>query len=463
MFFKIIRILPLQTEFFRCRGGQIQKKFKFVFVCSRDGKAVFPALTEPPLQAEIFSHGVCMFFFFAGPFIPALYVSCHVLAFKKLPLLPRAAAAALLVIISQIYPINIFLFKNLSGPDMPAALLKIQTALFASLVMLFLLLLGRDVLKLAAFLVRALSRRPLSGQKPDESRRRFLRGGLSAAFAAGAPALSLAGGACGVAEGTVEPALHAVTAFLPTLPPELDGLRIVQLTDIHIGPLTSAEKIRNMANLALSASPDLVCITGDIADGLTGYRAEGGGTRLEAARELAALKAPLGVWACTGNHEYYSDYDRWMSVYRSLGIRFLHGEAIRLLWRNTEFLLAGLDDPMGLRFGRARTASLAEALPQGKENRPFCIVMDHRPGRASENAAAGAGLQLSGHTHGGQCFGMDAFVARANRGYVRGWYTVGAMQMYVSPGAGLWSGLPVRLGVPAEIPVITLRRGQPAQ
>lgn len=403
-----------------------------------------------------------MFFFFAGPFIPALYVSCHVFALKKLPLLLRAAAAALLVLISQIYPLNIFLFKNLSGPDMPAWLLKIQTVLFAALVMLFLLLLGRDVLKLAAFLGRAFLKRPLAGRKPDaESRRRFLKGGL--AFAAGAPSLSLAGGAAGVVNGTAVPRLHAMTAFLPALPPELDGLRIAQLTDIHIGPLTSAEKIRDMAHLTLSAGPDVICITGDIADGLTGYRAEGGGTRLEAARELAALQAPLGVWACTGNHEYYSDYDGWMNVYKSFGIRFLHGEAVTLTYRNAAFLLAGLDDPMGLRFGRAGTASLAGALPRGKEITPFCIVMDHRPGRAPENAAAGAGLQLSGHTHGGQCFGMDGFVARANRGYVRGWYTVGSMQMYVSPGAGLWSGLPVRLGVPAEIPVITLRRGAPRQ
>ena len=254
------------------------------------------------------------------------------------------------------------------------------------------------------------------------------------------------------------PGLHFTDAFLPSLPPELEGLKIVQLTDIHIGPLTSADKIRDMAAKAVSVRPDLICITGDIADGLEGYRAENGGTRLEASRELAALRASLGVWACTGNHEYYSDYSGWMSVYRSLGIRFLHNEAVTLTHKNTAFLLAGLDDPVGAGFAGARASSLSDVLSNHQENEAFRLVMDHRPGRAHENAAAGAALQLSGHTHGGQCFGMDSFVARANRGFVRGWYTVDGMKLYVSPGAGLWSGFPVRLGVPAEIAAITLRR-----
>ena len=401
-----------------------------------------------------------MFFFFAGPFIPALYTGAHLLAARKVPLFLRVSGVLLLLAISQIYPINITLFKNLSGPDMPAWLLKAQTALFAALVMLFLFLLARDVLSLAAFLGRVFFRKKAAAAPPESpSRRNFLRGGLAAAFSMGTPAVSLAGGAVGVSAGTAYPGLHFTDAFLPSLPPELEGLKIVQLTDIHIGPLTSADKIRDMAAKAVSVRPDLICITGDIADGLEGYRAENGGTRLEASRELAALRAPLGVWACTGNHEYYSDYSGWMSVSRSLGIRFLHNEAVTLTHKNTAFLLAGLDDPVGAGFAGTRASSLSGVLSDHQGNEAFRLVMDHRPGRAHENAAAGAALQLSGHTHGGQCFGMDSFVARANKGFVRGWYTVDGMKLYVSPGAGLWSGFPVRLGVPAEIAAITLRRG----
>lgn len=402
-----------------------------------------------------------MFFFFAGPFIPALYIGAHLLSARKVPLVLRVTGVLLLLAISQIYPINISLFKNLSGPDMPAWLLKAQTSLFAALIILFLVLLARDALSLAAFLGRAFfSREKTAAGSPEStSRSQFLKGGLAAAFSMGAPAVSLAGGSVGVAAGTAYPGIHAIDARLPSLPPGLEGLKIVQLTDIHIGPLTSVEKIRDMVVKAVSVRPDLICITGDIADGLESYRAENGGTRLEASRELAALRAPLGVWACTGNHEYYSDYSGWMNVYRSLGIRFLHNEAVTLTHKNTGFLLAGLDDPVGAGFAGTQAASLSGVLSAHQGNEAFRLVMDHRPGRARENAAAGAALQLSGHTHGGQCFGMDSFVARANKGFVRGWYTVGDMKLYVSPGAGLWSGFPVRLGVPAEIAAITLRRG----
>ena len=100
-----------------------------------------------------------MFFFFVGPFIPALYTGAHLLAARKVPFFLRVSGVLLLLAISQIYPINITLFKNLSGPDMPAWLLKAQTALFAALVMLFLFLLARDVLSLAAFLGRVFFRK----------------------------------------------------------------------------------------------------------------------------------------------------------------------------------------------------------------------------------------------------------------------------------------------------------------
>ena len=85
--------------------------------------------------------------------------------------------------------------------------------------------------------------------------------------------------------------------------------------------------------------------------------------------------------------------------------------------------------------------------------------MDHRPGGAAVNARAGVDLQLSGHTHGGQILGMTLLVAEYNEGYLSGWYQVGNMRLYVSPGAGLWGGFPVRLGVPSEIAAVTLRAG----
>ncbi|MBQ1420207.1 MAG: metallophosphoesterase, partial [Desulfovibrio sp.] len=206
--------------------------------------------------------------------------------------------------------------------------------------------------------------------------------------------------------------------------------------------------------------PDLVCITGDLSDGACSFQAAGGGTRREAALELAALQARLGVFACTGNHEYYSGYASWMAVYREAGIRMLQNEAIALDAGGAPLVLAGLDDPVSSRILAAPARTLAQVFEETPSlpRQAFALVMDHRPGRAFENAAAGASLQLSGHTHGGQCLGMARIVARANRGLVAGWYRAQGMPLYVTAGAGLWPGFPVRLGVPAEIAVIRLAR-----
>ena len=125
-------------------------------------------------------------------------------------------------------------------------------------------------------------------------------------------------------------------------------------------------------------------------------------------------------------------------------------------------VLLGLDDRTGGRFGypvATDVPALLAGLPDRADN--ACrLVMAHRPDTAMRHAQAGADMQLSGHTHGGQCLGMDRIVAHYNQGLVRGWYRVAGMPLYVSNGAGLWSGYPLRLGVPAEIELITLQRGQ---
>ena len=85
--------------------------------------------------------------------------------------------------------------------------------------------------------------------------------------------------------------------------------------------------------------------------------------------------------------------------------------------------------------------------------------MDHRPGNARANAAAGADLQLSGHTHGGMVWGLARVIAKYNGGFVNGWYGVDGMKLFVSPGTGIWNGFLTRIGVPSELTVLTLRRG----
>lgn len=117
-------------------------------------------------------------------------------------------------------------------------------------------------------------------------------------------------------------------------------------------------------------------------------------------------------------------------------------------------ILAGLVDPVAKRYGLPGPdigLALKDA-PSGA----FTVLLDHRPVNAAANARAGVNLQLSGHTHGGQILGMRELVRAYNQGYLYGWYQVAAMRMYVSSGAGLWNGFPVRLGVPSEIVYLTL-------
>ena len=409
--------------------------------------------------------------FFCAILATAAYLCVHVLRARRLPWPARAALCLLILASSQMHLIQSALFGSLSGPDMPAWLLKLQATLFCAFILLGLMALIRDLARLAARPARfggcRKARRPAEpGAPEDPSRRRLLQTGAAAAFWTAAPAASLALGARGTADGTAQPRVRETVLALPGLPPALEGLCIVHLADLHIGPLTSRAWVRRLCRDANACRPDLVCITGDLSDGACGFRAAGGGTRREAALELSALQARLGVFACTGNHEYYSGYASWMAVYREAGIRMLHGEAVALdagrgprEGGSARLVLAGLDDPVSARTAGAPPAPLAGALGAASSlPESFSIVMDHRPGRAFENAGAGASLQLSGHTHGGQCLGMARLVARANRGFVAGWYLAQGMPLYVTAGAGLWPGFPVRLGVPAEIAAIRLAR-----
>lgn len=403
--------------------------------------------------------------FFFAIFLPPTYLSLRLLIRRAWPLWARLAAIAALYVISQVYTIDSTLFRNLSGPDMPACLLLLQIWLFTAMMLLFLLVLGWDAARLAAWALRGLAAFAgrIAGRIPTPrpgtfvpARRTFLRqGAASLGLTLGTPAVCLATSAAGVARGTALPQLHRMEAFLPQLPPALDGFCLAHITDVHIGPLTSIDWVRQLVARTNVVRPDLICLTGDLTDGRWNYQVAHGGTRIEAVREFAAFRARHGVFGCTGNHEYYSDYEGWMALYDSVGIRMLHNAGAVLEHGGARVAVAGLDDSV-VAESAAQTLS---GLP-GRTEGIFRILMDHRPTRAAANAAAGADLQLSGHTHGGQCLGMDRIVARANSGLVRGWYTISGMPLYVSSGAGLWSGFPVRLGIPAEIACITLRKGQ---
>ncbi len=265
------------------------------------------------------------------------------------------------------------------------------------------------------------------------------------------PLLAWGIAAWGVWGAVCPPALHAVTVVYPNLPASLEGYRIVQLADPHVSSLLRGSRTRRLVEAINAAQPDLVVCTGDIVDGRVRQRAED-------VLPLADLKAPDGVWFVSGNHEFYADAPAWQVWYAQKGFRFLNGEYVS---PRPDLVLAGVDDAAAGRLGIA-TTNAAEVLSRTPKKGAFTVFLQHRPGEARENAARGADLQLSGHTHGGVLPLFDRLVKKANNGFVCGLYDLGdGKKLYVSPGAGQWAGIPVRWAIPSEITLLTLTRGTP--
>ena len=369
----------------------------------------------------------------------------------------KAAAGIALFFASQEYLLNGFFFGGLSAPHLPAWVLMLQGWLFASLLVLFALTLLRDMALLGVGLARragrGLRRKPGQSAAFSPGRRRFLAAGLSAAPASVLGRVSLAGlvlapTACGVREAVAVPDVRRRDVVLPRLPAALDGLRLAQISDLHVSPLLGRGWVRAVVERVNAQGADVVVLTGDMVDGLPADRAE-------SVAELRRLRARYAVLACTGNHEYYSGFTAWMEIFSELGMTMLLNSHQTLGIRGHELVLAGVTDPAAARFNLPEP-DLAAALA-GAPDGAARILLDHRPGNAARNARKGVDLQLSGHTHGGHAPGLSTVVGLFNQGYVRGWYQVEGMPLYVSAGAGLWNGFPLRVGVPSEIALITLR------
>lgn len=257
-------------------------------------------------------------------------------------------------------------------------------------------------------------------------------------------------------QGLRVPDVRRISISLPRLPAALDGLRIVQLSDLHIStgfPRVWAEELTARVN---ALKPDIIVITGDMVDGTVTSRAAD-------VAPLANLHAALGVFACLGNHEYYWGGAAWIQKIRSLGITLLHNEHVTLSARGQSLTLAGITDEAALKAGLPGP-DLAAALKDAP-NDTARILLAHRPNTFDSNAsrtdlaAPHIDLQLSGHTHGGQLFFLAPTVKHFNAGYLVGHYARNASQMYVSPGSALWGGFPLRIFRPSEITEITLRAG----
>ena len=325
------------------------------------------------------------------------------------------------------------LFANRFSPEVPKALIVLMgwggftlLLMVVTLLPVFLLLWGWRLL-----------------------RRRRLRGPVDTAIRVVIALAAALLSAHGVRQGIGQPQVKSVSLQLADLPPALDGLKVVQLSDIHISRMLTAEWARQMVAQVNALQPDLILITGDSVDGSVAARAQ-------AVSELGALHARYGVFMAPGNHEYYYGLDGWMQQFQSLGIHTLVNQHASVQINGAELVLAGVADPAALPRGLPGpdvTAALHDVAPEA-----MVVLLRHRPIPPTALEQTRIDLQLSGHTHGGMVAGLKQIVAKANDGYVTGLYTLGPMQLYVNNGTGVWNGFPIRLGAPAEITEFTLRR-----
>jgi predicted MPP superfamily phosphohydrolase len=247
--------------------------------------------------------------------------------------------------------------------------------------------------------------------------------------------------------GLAGPELRRVEVPLARWPRALDGFRIVQLSDIHIGPLLDRRFARSLAERVGGLAPDLVVVTGDLVDGSVHHI----GDEVE---PLGALRAPHGVFFVTGNHDYYSGADDWVARMTDLGWRSLRNERVAIDVGAAGFDLAGVDDHHGSMVEAGGGEDLERALADREPGRPV-VLLAHDPGSFRRASQMGVDLQLSGHTHGGQIWPFR-WMVRITVPWVAGLYRVGGSALYVSCGTGFW-GPPMRLGAPAEITELVLR------
>ena len=246
-----------------------------------------------------------------------------------------------------------------------------------------------------------------------------------------------------------QPALKTVEVPIPGLPEGLDGFRIVQVSDLHLGPLVPAAKVERLAGRINGLQPDLVAVTGDLVDG------EADGVRAKVER-LAALRSVHGVYFVTGNHEYYSGVAKWLPVLHGMGWTVLDNANRVLRHHGSTLVVAGMPDPAARgRRGTGRGPDLQAALAGAPEGAPKLLLF-HPPSGYEAAERAGVSLQLSGHTHSGQ-YVPWSLVVRALYRFPRGLHRFGGMWIYTSVGTGFW-GPPNRFLVPPELTLLVLRR-----
>ncbi len=246
----------------------------------------------------------------------------------------------------------------------------------------------------------------------------------------------------GLVQALRAPVVEEHQVAVRNLRPELDGFRLVQLSDVHLGPFLRSRWLEARLAQVDALRPDLIVVTGDLLD-------QDAALSEALVPWLQRLRAPHGVWGVTGNHEFYAGLDRSLAVFRAANIEVLRDRSAEAA---PGLVLAGVDDLTA----RRQYGMSDHAVDRTLANRPpgTTIFLCHSPWEVERAAELGADLMLSGHTHDGQIWPFT-YLVRLMYPYVAGRYGVNGMTLIVSRGTGFW-GPPMRLFKRAEITLITL-------
>ena len=286
---------------------------------------------------------------------------------------------------------------------------------------------------------------------------------LSPLSAAAVPVLALLITTLGFLNARRTPAVVRVDVPIKGLPEALHGFTLAQISDIHVGPTIKQAYLQRIVRQVNALRADVVAITGDLVDGSVAALAAH-------VAPLAGLQSRHGTFFVTGNHEYYSGAQAWITELRRLGLTVLMNEHVVLHHGNAlhgdaqddsqimaPLVLAGVTDFNAHHFDEAHRSDPHAAMEGAPPAALVRVLLAHQPRSAAAAASAGFDLQLSGHTHGGQFYPWNLFV-RFQQPFTAGLGKLQDLWVYTSRGTGYW-GPPKRFGAPSEITAVRLVAG----
>ncbi|HEY3235086.1 MAG TPA: metallophosphoesterase [Polyangiaceae bacterium] len=366
------------------------------------------------------------------------YIWARLVRDLALPPSTHRALTVAVVVLGISIPM-VFIWMVAMRASVPKPILLMAYIWMGMMLLVLFLLLAADVARIAYTLVQ----RFLLNAPPQSPERRVATARL---LGAGVALLASGMGIRALRNGTAQVGVRRVRVPLDRLPPPLSGFRIVQLTDMHVGATLGREFVEEIVRQTNALKPDLVAITGDLVDGTVEQLRD----RVAA---LKHLRAREGVFFVTGNHEYYSGVEEWCAELFRLGVRVLRDEHVTIGTSEASFDLAGVDDYSVRRADGGHGGNLAQAL-KGRNPERELVLLAHQPRHVHQASEFDVGLQLSGHTHGGQIWPWNYLVG-LTQPVVSGLAKFGRTVVYVSNGTGYW-GPPMRLRAPSEITEIVL-------